>query len=128
MQLRFLLLAALVGTCLASAGHGVKHLTDADFAEQTGDGKVRLAAPIGPITWVPPARLLRNRGPAAAPSKIWGACPCRGTDAGVPGRWLWRGPASPGGGGAQQAHSPQTHPALLLAPTLLPACRFTSSR
>ncbi|EFN50563.1 hypothetical protein CHLNCDRAFT_55742 [Chlorella variabilis] len=40
MQLRFLLLAALVGTCLASAGHGVKHLTDADFAEQTGDGKV----------------------------------------------------------------------------------------
>ncbi|PSC74330.1 thioredoxin domain-containing 5 [Micractinium conductrix] len=41
-SLRFLLLAALLGAALGSAGHGVHHLTDADFAEKTGDGKVYL--------------------------------------------------------------------------------------
>lgn len=37
--LRFLLLAALVGVALGSAGHGVHHLTDKDFVEKTADGK-----------------------------------------------------------------------------------------
>ncbi|KAL4438956.1 hypothetical protein ABPG77_006893 [Micractinium sp. CCAP 211/92] len=40
--LRFLLLAALVGATLGSAGHGVHHLTESDFAEKTADGKVWL--------------------------------------------------------------------------------------
>lgn len=37
--LRLLLLAALVGATLGSAGHGVHHLTDKDFEEKTADGK-----------------------------------------------------------------------------------------
>ncbi|KAL4452718.1 hypothetical protein ABPG75_008380 [Micractinium tetrahymenae] len=41
-SLRFLLLAALVGLALGSAGHGVHHLTDTDFEEKTADGKVWL--------------------------------------------------------------------------------------
>ena len=45
MQLRILLLAALVGAALASKGHGVHHLTEADFEEKTGDGKARIHVP-----------------------------------------------------------------------------------
>jgi hypothetical protein len=40
MQLRLVLIAALVGLCSASAGHGVQHLTTSTYAEKTGDGKV----------------------------------------------------------------------------------------
>lgn len=39
MQLRIVLLAALVGVALASKGHGVHHLTEKDFEEKTTDGK-----------------------------------------------------------------------------------------
>ena len=40
MQLRALLLLALAGCALASKGHHVHHLSDADFSEKTADGKV----------------------------------------------------------------------------------------
>lgn len=51
--LRFLLLAALVGATLGSAGHGVHHLTESDFAEKTADGKASLRSlhrVIGPLS------------------------------------------------------------------------------
>lgn len=41
MHLRLLLLAALAGVCVASVGQAVPHLTESDYAEETGDGKVR---------------------------------------------------------------------------------------
>lgn len=45
-MIRFVLLAALLGAALGSAGHNVHHLTDADFAEKVGDGKVSWGGPI----------------------------------------------------------------------------------
>ena len=43
MQLRFVLLAALLGAAFVSASSSehVLKLTDGDFAEKTADGKVR---------------------------------------------------------------------------------------
>lgn len=42
MKLQLLLLAALVGSALASKGHHVHHISStSDFEEKTGDGKVR---------------------------------------------------------------------------------------
>jgi hypothetical protein len=49
MQFRFLLLVAVVGAVAASKGHGVHHLTDASFAEKTGDGKARTRRALPPI-------------------------------------------------------------------------------
>ena len=46
MQLRVLLLVALVGAVAASKGHGVHHLTDASFAEKTADGKASARLPL----------------------------------------------------------------------------------
>jgi len=42
MKLQLLLLAALVGSVVASKGHHVHHISStSDFEEKTGDGKVR---------------------------------------------------------------------------------------
>ena len=62
MQLRFLLLVAVVGAVAASKGHGVHHLTDASFAEKTGDGK----ASHRPALPRPPRIAARSAGAAAA--------------------------------------------------------------
>lgn len=95
---RSLLLAvlacALVATCTASKGHGVHHLTDASFAEKTGDGKASFGfscmiagictepgwpqqrCPALPIAWglLPPppptCRLLRNPSPTSQPGPL----------------------------------------------------------